>query len=767
MRIHTLSLVLLLSHVDAWMTSTSSSPFPCRRTYPSSLRSSEDTTVIENSAQNSDLQGTKLDRSEEEEVSKLSKDVISKLKFRALHRELKARKLSLEGTTAQLRERLRVATLPDECVVDDSTRAFSEEDCEAALNEEMSLVMDFVDESDPDFQYNELLTAIRDKAAVGHWKAATRKLKQLTRRFGDEKDIPSDVFQDTLNACMANRLQGARASEPARKIMEQMVERGFTVDSTTANYCMQNCLGDYCRDSTHQGFGGIDTSLAMLACLEQQQADGTLQVSWETYDKIARALAKAGSVKHAVDMLEIMVMDRSETPPLSTFAEISRAAVSTPQNSTSEAKQILPLLAFAKAAGYELDEIAAFEAGRELLASAIVAAEKLDNTPFGLHIMTAAGRVQVPVSETKKRKNEAEETVGGDQLVVQSGKASQRAATVIHRRAIRQAASGGFWKLAVRILERMLERKLRPSPWVWRAVIACCAKNEKSRRSTGLLLDWVKLYEAQKADQPPMVVFNTVMNACEICGEHELTLVVLESMKKTHDTDGNIITFNIALKRLAKEHNFLACEGIIIGMLQAGIEPSVVSYTTAIAACAAGRGSKADKQPKVAFEWLKRMRSRNVNPNTVTYNTALATCLDGTLESSVLASQIAADMLADVDRQLLDTNSETDVYTNVLPDDTTKEMARKLINQFKSVWDQSDINEGLEENTILTSLSRLLDFDKSETADRYRELQASAERVRQMDNSNEDDYNDSAEIMKDEAELEYSTVSSTHRSAQV
>ena len=75
----------------------------------------------------------------------------------------------------------------------------------------MSLVMDFVDESDPDFQYNELLTAIRDKAAVGHWKAATRKLKQLTRRFGDEKDIPSDVFQDTLNACMANRLQGALA----------------------------------------------------------------------------------------------------------------------------------------------------------------------------------------------------------------------------------------------------------------------------------------------------------------------------------------------------------------------------------------------------------------------------------------------------------------------------------------------------------------------------------------------------------------------------
>ena len=38
-----------------------------------------------------------------------------------------------------------------------------------------------------------------------------------------------------------------------------------------------------------------------------------------------------------------------------------------------------------------------------------------------------------------------------------------------------------------------------------------------------------------------------------MCGETELTLAVLEKMKTVHETEGNVITFNIALKRLAKE----------------------------------------------------------------------------------------------------------------------------------------------------------------------------------------------------------------------
>jgi hypothetical protein len=59
----------------------------------------------------------------------LTPDSISKLRFRELKRELQARSLTLEGTTGQLRVRLRQAVgLPDpECIVNEDG---IEDDCQ-------------------------------------------------------------------------------------------------------------------------------------------------------------------------------------------------------------------------------------------------------------------------------------------------------------------------------------------------------------------------------------------------------------------------------------------------------------------------------------------------------------------------------------------------------------------------------------------------------------------------------------------------------------
>jgi hypothetical protein len=54
-----------------------------------------------------------------------------------------------------------------------------------------------------------------------------------------------------------------------------------------------------------------------------------------------------------------------------------------------------------------------------------------------------------------------------------------------------KAVESDGWKLAVKLLELMLERGLTPSPSVWRNVVVCCAKLEKSRKATSILLDWV------------------------------------------------------------------------------------------------------------------------------------------------------------------------------------------------------------------------------------------------------------------------------------
>lgn len=247
------------------------------------------------------------------------------------------------------------------------------------------------------------------------------------------------------------------------------------------------------------------------------------------------------------------------------------------------------------------------------------------------------------------------------------------------------------------------------------------------------------------------------MNACEVCGEEDLTVKVLESMQKTHETDGNLVTFNIALKRLAKQGNTLGCEGIIIGMLQNEIEPSVVTYTTAIAACATE-----PKKSDVAVEWMKRMRSRLVQPNVITYNTAFASCLDGSLEGCTRASQLASEMIADIRRQVDSGILEMDEYTNIIPDFYTRTLAKQIMKQLKQNWDDGKIDKKVAKSTIRVPLLELVNFintDLAELAEKQKDfIKGAASNVEEeavMDTEDE------------ELELEYSAAISSHRAAAV
>lgn len=494
--------------------------------------------------------------------------------------------------------------------------------------------------------------------------------------------------------------------------MEQLVEKGYYIPDKEGNFCIQNCLGFSDRYSTHQGFGGLDTALAMVAAMKKS---GT-PVSAESYEKLSIALAREGSIDESLAMLRNLVVDMSETPSLSTFAEVAKNALMT-DSDPAHADKVLSVLAYLKASGYELDTIASTEDGRIVLAEGVIAADRLKNDALGFRFLKAAQNAKGVAPDR------------GDTMVALSSSAAQRACTLIHKRAINKAVEDGEWQLAVKVLELMLKRSLKPSPYIWRNVVACCARAKKSRKATALLLDWVKLYERGEAEKPPLSTFNVCINACEICSEQELTVVVLDFMKKTHDTEGNLITFNIALKRLARLGNYIACEGIIVGMLKAGVEPSVVSYTTAIAACA----SAEIKQPKIAYEWLLRMRSRRVQPNVVTYNTALAACADGSMEGMFLASKIAKEMLDDVDKQLAenDESNELDEYRNVIPDSETKSITRRLMQQLKQNWIDGNIEKRIATETVRVPFLQLVDFQKSERAEKAR--QQAAERRDQKD----------------------------------
>lgn len=424
----------------------------------------------------------------------LTLEDIGEMTFRELQNECRERGLSPEGTTATLRARIREQVCPadpftgeDECptpevrhfsnttqkISIDIVRRQDTHSSYSVLQDPTDVLMkgiEFVDESDQDFDFKELLNQVMEKSSVGHWKAATRKLKKLKRQFPTHK-VPEDAYVETLRACSANRLHGARASVPARKIMEELVDEGYDIPADLGNYCIQNCLG-YGPNGTHDDCGGIDTALAMLAAMESSSTSAC-QLTVDTYGKIVTTMARNGEVDDSLVMLRSMVADRSFTPSLEVFAEVAQAAAK------KDAEKVLNILAYVKAAGYELDNIASTQDGRTILASGVIAAEEIGNLALGLRLLTAASKASGCAPDR------------GDDLVASHSSASQRAATLLHKRALNTAVNEGQWKLAVRLLDTMVQRSLRPSPWVWRNVVTCCAKAEKSRKATALLLDWV------------------------------------------------------------------------------------------------------------------------------------------------------------------------------------------------------------------------------------------------------------------------------------
>jgi hypothetical protein len=346
----------------------------------------------------------------------------------------------------------------------------------------------FEDTSDPDFDYNNLVNEILAKAEKSHWKAATRLLRKLTRAHGiyspEARSIPVQVYMSVLTSCMEDRLNGARAAESARKIMELMADEGYKIPVDAANFCVRNCLDDG-PDSTHDGFGGIDTALAMLAAFEYSKSPGLIQE--DIYARMATSMAKSGALDESLQMLRDMVVEKSFTPNLQVFAEVASRCVAT--KTPVAAEKVMTVLAYAKAAGYELDSIASTVDGRALLATGVIAAEQLNNVGLGLRFLTAASKA--PGCEPDR----------GDALVSTHSPAAQRASTILHRQAVFKASQDMAWQLAVKLLELMLERGLSPSGAVWRNVVMVCSKAEKSRKATSVLLDWVSVYAWNAPDR--------------------------------------------------------------------------------------------------------------------------------------------------------------------------------------------------------------------------------------------------------------------------
>ena len=200
-----------------------------------------------------------------------------------------------------------------------------------------------------------------------------------------------------------------------------------------------------------------------------------------------------------------------------------------------------------------------------------------------------------------------------------------------------------------------------------------------------------------------------------------------------------------------------ACEGIIIGMLEAGIEPNVMTYTTAVGACVKGMDSVK------AYEWLRRMRSRNVGPNFHTYNTALASCLAGSIEGSQRGSLMAAEMMQDVDNELIEGLKGPTDYASVIPDKYTKVLARKLIKQLRENWRAGDIDMKVAKVTVRVALKALVDFDRTEEAAKIQKQRDALEELKKAMAAYSSDGPAVVEIDKSEVDVDFTAVNMLHK----
>lgn len=624
--------------------------------------------------------------SEEKGESQLSVEQVKSLGYRELQKEVRLRGLDGRKDTAEMRRILLKEAVE---LSDDSTMNGNKNEHHGQNDHGKGIT---VNTNDDDIKIQlqrspgsggdleETLRVTIEAGEAGKWKLAVRKLKQLSKAHEIEgSPVPHSALLSTLQS-MDNE---KHASESARRVIELMCSNGHQLP---AELC--NSLAD-----TACYVNNVDAALAMVEAMSRSNTE----ITQETYVALLEALIRDTSHRSSEEgtlILRAMIVDSDITPGLSLFAKVGNLCIR--EESFESVFQVLSLV---KASGYELDTIASAESGRAVLAAGIIAAEKLNNVPLGLRLLTAAEKADVSPSR-------------GDTLTCQISKETFNAALVLHSKAIQNAKEENNWKLGVKILELMSARSLRPNAKTWSTVLSLCAKNEKSRKATAILFDWVQKFEAGEVEAPNLRTFNYCINVCEVCGETELTLAVLEKMKSIHETEGNVITFNIALKRLAKEGNWGGCEGIIIGMLKSQIEPSVVSYTTAIGACA----SASPPNPRMASEWMRRMKMRSVFPNYHTYNSVLSSCLDGTLEGCIEASRVATKFVEDAEAEikscaLEDPNNEKERdYITTVPDKYSLNLATSLIKQLRLCWRRGDIDMEEAKRTIRVPLLKLVDF---------------------------------------------------------
>ncbi|VFQ58574.1 unnamed protein product [Cuscuta campestris] len=165
----------------------------------------------------------------------------------------------------------------------------------------------------------------------------------------------------------------------------------------------------------------------------------------------------------------------------------------------------------------------------------------------------------------------------------------------------------GIWKWAIRLLDKMEEKGLKPGCKEWNDVLISCSKASEISAAITIFKRMVR-----KGQKPNVVSYGALLSALEKGRLFDEAVQVWKHMVKV-GVKPNLHAYTIMASIHCSRGEFDAVNHIIHEMTRCGVSPTAVTFNAVISACARnGMGT-------AGYQWFQEMKAKNISPNGVTY----------------------------------------------------------------------------------------------------------------------------------------------------
>lgn len=169
----------------------------------------------------------------------------------------------------------------------------------------------------------------------------------------------------------------------------------------------------------------------------------------------------------------------------------------------------------------------------------------------------------------------------------------------------------GIWRWAVRLLNKMEEKGLKPGSKEWNCVLIACSKASETAAAVQIFKRMV-----ERGEKPTVISYGALLSALEKGKLYDEAIQVWKHMVKI-GVEPNLHAYTIMASINAGQGKFDEVDSILREMRSYEIEPSVITFNAIISACAR------NNMGGPAYEWFQRMKVENVEANEITYEMSI------------------------------------------------------------------------------------------------------------------------------------------------